>query len=114
MADNDGIGKVIERLWLSVLGSYNSAGELLCFCETLWRDGILSLPNSPSFRPVPSFGVAGVYTPLEKRRKGYAGIMLTMLAKKLRKVAEQSSGGFSVLFSGVGRKFMRSWAGQTT
>jgi hypothetical protein len=61
---------------------------------------------------VPVIGVASVFTPAQNRGKGYAGLMMRLLADKLREIAGNE--GFSVLFSDVGPTFYAKNGGWVT
>ena len=54
-------------------------------------------------RQVPVIGVASVFTPAQNRGKGYAGLMMRLLADKVREMTGNK--GFSVLYSDVGPHF---------
>ena len=75
----------------------------LCACETFNRKkGLIKLPGTPAAE-VPVIGVASVFTPSHNRGKGYAGVMMQLLSKRLREIT--GGQGISVLYSDIGPQF---------
>ena len=75
----------------------------LCACETFNRKkGLIKSPGKPAAE-VPVIGVASVLTPSPNRGKGYAGMMMQLLSRRLREIT--GGQGISVLYSDVGPQF---------
>jgi hypothetical protein len=79
--------------------------KILSSCETTRKDALVSIPHVDgntfsTVKRVTAHGVGSVFTPEEHRGKGYAGIMLQLLAQTLKK---ENAEGFSVLYSDIGK-----------
>ncbi|KAI0072073.1 hypothetical protein K474DRAFT_1711926 [Panus rudis PR-1116 ss-1] len=55
--------------------------DFMCSCESFKRPGIVArrTPKGPIVEEIPCYGVASVFTPAEKRGKGYAKHMMRLL-----------------------------------
>ncbi|PNS18448.1 DNA polymerase zeta catalytic subunit [Sphaceloma murrayae] len=91
----------------------------VCSCETLRKRALLALapgPSRPSPTPAPSgpskaevrdvtcYGVASVFTLPSHRGKGHASAMFSHLARWMEGQG-RGKGGFSVLYSDIGKEF---------
>jgi hypothetical protein len=79
--------------------------KVLSSCETTRKDALMSMPHVDgncfsTVKQVTAHGIGSVFTPAEHRGKGYAGIMLQLLAQALKK---GNADGFSVLYSDIGK-----------
>lgn len=84
----------------------------LCACETFNRKkGLVKAPGC-ELREVPVIGVASVFTSAQNRGKGYAGLLMRLLANKIRELT--GNRGFSVLYSDVGPIFYAKNGGWET
>jgi len=88
-----------------VLVNSEELWEVLSSCETIKKDAFVSrLPVNggvaSSVKQVTAHCVGNVFTPVEHRGKGYAGIMLQLLAETLR---DGNADGFNVLYSDIGK-----------
>ncbi|KAG1887868.1 hypothetical protein F4604DRAFT_1645640 [Suillus subluteus] len=99
--------------------------DFMCACETYKRTGLVAYPspNGPNkVNEAPCYGIASVYTPEAKRRKGYGQHMMRLLHWVISscddfvefpkewgvpppKVDGAGGAAFSVLYSAVGEDF---------
>ncbi|KAG1876637.1 hypothetical protein DFJ58DRAFT_182730 [Suillus subalutaceus] len=104
--------------------------DFMSACETYKRTGLVAYPSSSplesnSVHEATCYGVACVFTPPSKRRRGYANHMMSLLhwvnasrtnlpkfpeawGAPPEEVADAGNGLFSVLYSDVGEEFYRS------
>jgi len=100
--------------------------DFLCSCETMRRTGIVA--NHRGLSEVSCFGIASVYTPPEKRGKGYAGHMMRLLhwflaprtafatgfptawgpPPDISHIPGAGTAQFSALYSDIGKDFYRA------
>ncbi|KAI5804991.1 hypothetical protein EDC01DRAFT_641664 [Geopyxis carbonaria] len=81
--------------------------KVLSSCETIKKDAFVSRPPidgelKPEVETVVAHAIGSVFTPMEHRGQGYAGIMLQQLSDML---SRGNNHGFSVLYSDIGKKF---------
>ncbi|KAF2157264.1 hypothetical protein K461DRAFT_218985 [Myriangium duriaei CBS 260.36] len=88
--------------WILAVDRADGSREQLCACETLRKRALVATANSDHVDQVICYGVASVYCPPANRAKGYPSAMLAQLAKWME---ADGKAAFSVLYSGIGRKF---------
>ncbi|KAI0944814.1 hypothetical protein AcW1_001660 [Taiwanofungus camphoratus] len=105
--------------------------DFMCSCETFRRTGVIKIRSqnmqAPKLIEATSYGIASVYTPPQKRRKGYAQHMMRLLhwvlaprsalpakfpsawgSPPLIRGLRVSNAQWSVLYSDVGEDFYRA------
>lgn len=89
----------------------NGPRQVLCGCETLRKNALVA--QNGKVEDVIAYGICSVFSPERYRGRGYAGRMMTELAKKLKswKTEEGQLPLFSVLYSDIGKQFYaaRGW-----
>ncbi|TBU41719.1 hypothetical protein BD309DRAFT_964638 [Dichomitus squalens] len=121
-------------VWVLAPRSDPTTIDFLCSCETFRRSALVSRQSggssAPDVKEVTAYGVASVFTPAQKRGKGYARHMMRLLHWVLaprsalsstfpeewgvppdEKILESAGVGnaqFSVLYSDIGSDFYRS------
>ncbi|KAH9926718.1 uncharacterized protein B0H18DRAFT_932906 [Fomitopsis serialis] len=102
--------------------------DFMCSCETFRRTAVVAHPSDPSgAKQVTAYAIASVFTPPEKRKKGYAQYMMRLLhwvvaprsalpvfpdgwgsPTEVPEGLGLQSAQFSVLYSDVGKEFYQS------
>ena len=98
--------------------------DMLAHCETFRRPSLSCQPGSTQLNHVFSYGIAGVFTPQDKRGHGYARQLLRLLHYVMAPTSKLppfpatwgpppsikgfGDASFSVLYSGVGDKYYAS------
>lgn len=93
------------RCWVLVNPESDQPDDVLSSCETIRKHTFISRPpvngqKTCNLTETEAHSIGCVYTPKQHRGKGYAGIMLKILADYLMKENER---GFSVLYSDIGK-----------
>jgi hypothetical protein len=85
--------------------------QVLCGCESIKKKALVA--RGGKVQDVVTHGVASVFCPESKRKKGYAGRMMSELGPRLRTwdVKDEEQSAFSVLYSDIGKRFYaaRGW-----
>ncbi|KAF4549210.1 Lysine acetyltransferase-like protein [Elsinoe fawcettii] len=90
--------------WVLAKKLPDGSRKALCSCETLRKRALLALGSTGEVKEVTCYGVASVFTPPEYRGKGYASTMFRELEKWMDEQGK-GKGGFSVLYSDIGKNF---------
>lgn len=81
---------------------------VLSGCESFYKRGLLRRPGSMEVEDVVAHGVGSVFCPPEFRKRGYAGVMMRLLAQELSRWKlenEKSEVVCSMLYSDIGKEF---------
>ena len=83
----------------------DNPNKILTSCETIKKDALVARPPVNGgvvsmVKHVAAHAIGSVFTPVEQRGKGYARVMLQMLAERSRKGNPE---GFTVLYSDIGK-----------
>ncbi|KZP11154.1 hypothetical protein FIBSPDRAFT_757115 [Athelia psychrophila] len=65
--------------WILAPRNNPSTLDFECACETYLRKGIIATPGSPDASSVSCYGIASVFTPAHKRKRGSARHMMRLL-----------------------------------
>ncbi|KAF2219240.1 hypothetical protein BDZ85DRAFT_46249 [Elsinoe ampelina] len=90
--------------WILARNLPDGSRQAVCSCETIRKRAFLALASTGKVQDVTCYGVASVFTIPEHRGKGYASTMFTNLEKWMDEEG-RGKGGFSVLYSDVGKEF---------
>lgn len=109
--------------------------DFMCSCETYRRRGLVqyrgSIEQNSEIQEVVCYGIASVFTPLDKRRRGYASHMMRLLhwvisgrgascslsefpiewGQPPPEVEQAGKGLFSVLYSDIGEFYQKTGPG---
>ncbi|KAG0632653.1 hypothetical protein HOY80DRAFT_786773 [Tuber brumale] len=90
--------------WVLVDPTTNPA-TVLASCESIRKEVFVVEAGSNEVRVSYGHGIGSVFTPVEMRGKGYASIMLKMLAEELKWHGGESA--LSALYSDIGKEFYK-------